>query len=179
MELVEKQPDIQGLKLIATRIFRDDRGFFLETYRQRHLAEMGLPREFVQDNCSRSLPGVLRGLHFQRSPHAQGKLVRAVRGRIWDVAVDLRRGSETFGKHFACELSDQNGLMLWIPGGFAHGFCVLGEQEADVAYKVDADYNAQSEGGVRWNDPSLGIAWPVRNPLVSPKDQALPSLQAL
>jgi dTDP-4-dehydrorhamnose 3,5-epimerase len=131
--------------------------------------ELGLPTQFYQDNHSRSLPGVLRGLHYQRRP-AQGKVVGVTRGRIWDVAVDLRTQSPTFGQSIGLELSDENGLALWIPPGFAHGFCVLGAEPADVFYKVDAPYNPAGEGGIRWNDADLAISWPMSDPIVSERD---------
>jgi dTDP-4-dehydrorhamnose 3,5-epimerase len=171
-----RKTPIEGLLVIEPKVFRDDRGFFLERFRQDKLAALGLSETFVQDNHSRSAPGVLRGLHYQTDPK-QGKLVSAVRGRIWDVAVDLRKGSPTFGQHFGIELSDENCLSLWMPYGFAHGFCVLGDTEADVTYKVTGFYNSATEGGVRWNDPALAIQWPRRAPQVSARDAALPSLQ--
>ena len=167
--------EIQGLLLIELEARRDARGFFIERYQDAKFAELGLPR-FIQDNHSRSLPGVLRGLHYQVKP-AQGKLVGVARGRIWDVAVDLRPGSPTFGRHAGAELSDENHRLLWIPPGFGHGFCVLGGEEADVLYKVDGGYNPAGEGGVLWNDPELAIAWPVAQPLVSDRDRKLPSFR--
>lgn len=164
---------LDAVKLIELRSFRDERGFFVERYKESIFKEMGINEKFSQDNHSRSKPNVLRGLHFQSTP-PQGKLVGVVRGRIWDVAVDLRKGSPTFGQHFGAELSDDNGRVLWIPFGFAHGFCILGEEEADVVYKVTGEFNAASDTGVRWNDPFLNISWPLKNPLVSAKDQVLP-----
>jgi dTDP-4-dehydrorhamnose 3,5-epimerase len=128
----------------------------------------------VQDNHSLSKPGVLRGLHFQTQP-SQGKLVGCSRGRIWDVAVDLRPHSQSYGKWYSAELSAENGRLLWIPSGFAHGFCVLGDEPADVQYKVDAFYNPKMEFGIRWDDPDLQIPWPIKNPIVSERDSALPS----
>jgi len=124
---------------------------------------------FVQDNHSRSFPNVLRGLHYQPG---QGKLVSVIRGRIWDVAVDIRPDSETLGQHYSVELSDENGRMLWIPSGFAHGFCVLGDQPADVLYKVTSVYNPVGEGGIAYDDPELGIKWPIENPIISARDKA-------
>jgi dTDP-4-dehydrorhamnose 3,5-epimerase len=165
---------IPGLLILEPRVFRDDRGFFLERYREDKLAELGIREKFVQDNHSRSSPRVLRGLHFQTNP-AQGKLVSCIRGRIWDVAVDLRKGSATYGRHFGLELNDVNCQSLWIPYGFAHGFCVLGDSEADVYYQVTGVYNAQTEGGIRWD--SAGVEWPVKDPLVSARDVALPTMQ--
>ena len=177
MVRAEVQPTIEGLQLIECRYFHDSRGFFTESFREETFQKLGLTSKFIQDNHSRSLPRVLRGLHLQRSPDEQGKLVRVMRGKIWDVTVDLRKGSASFGKSFGCELSDANGLMLWVPKGFAHGFAVLGDEPADVFYKVDAYYNPKTDGGVRWNDPELGIEWPIREPIVSVKDAALPLLR--
>lgn len=169
--------DIKGLVLVEMPIYRDERGFFCERFQAARFAEHGLPTRFVQDNHSRSLPGVLRGLHFQHSP-PQGKLVGVLRGRIWDVAVDIRPDSPTYGQSYGVELNDTNGRLLWIPAGFAHGFCVLGEEPADVLYKVDASYNAAGEGGIRWDDPDLAIPWPVTKPLVSERDRRLSSFAA-
>jgi dTDP-4-dehydrorhamnose 3,5-epimerase len=165
---------LQGLLLIRLQVYRDERGFFVERFQAHRFREQGLPTNFVQDNHSRSAPGVLRGLHYQNDP-AQGKLVGVIRGRIWDVAVDIRVGSPTFGQSVGIELSDTNGLLLWVPPGFAHGFCVLGNEAADLLYKVDAPYNAAGEGGLHWADPDLAIAWPVSNPVVSAKDERLTS----
>jgi dTDP-4-dehydrorhamnose 3,5-epimerase len=169
---------IEGLVIIEPRAFPDERGFFMESYKQSDFEKAGILGPFVQDNHSRSKRGVLRGLHFQRPPYAQGKLVRVSRGRAWDVAVDLRGGSPTFGKYFALELSESNRLMLWIPAGFAHGFLAL-EDDTELQYKCTAEYNAASDGGLRWNDPDIAIAWPDIGipPLVSAKDAALPILR--
>lgn len=166
--------DLKGLILFSLPVHKDARGFFMERYQSDRFAEFLPGTEFVQDNHSRSLPGVLRGLHYQRRPE-QGKLVGAIRGRIWDVAVDIRPDSPTFGNSYATELSDENGRLLWIPAGFAHGFCVLGGEPADVLYKVDASYNAAGEGGIHWADPDLGIAWPLSSPIVSKRDEWLQS----
>jgi dTDP-4-dehydrorhamnose 3,5-epimerase len=168
---------IAGLKLIELKIFNDNRGFFVERYNEKAFQAAGLPTQFVQDNHSRSAPRVLRGLHFQSAPDAQSKLVGVLKGRIWDVAVDVRQGSATYGKHYAVELSDSNGLLLWIPAGFAHGFCVLGDEPADVLYKVDQFYSPTCDGGIRWDDPGLGIPWPIKNPIVSEKDAQLPAFK--
>ncbi len=170
--------EIEGLLVIDLEIRSDPRGFFVERFHAEKFASLGLPTGFVQDNFSRSLPQVLRGLHFQGNPN-QGKLVTVTRGKIYDVAVDLRRNSKTYGRYFGTELSDEVGRHLWIPGGFAHGFCVFGNEPADVLYKVDCFYNAQHEGGVRWNDPELKISWPIQNPIVSERDQKLPLLGEL
>ena len=167
---------LDGLCLIELKIFRDERGFFVERYNQRDFVEHGLEIRFVQDNHSRSAPGVLRGFHYQTNP-PQGKLVGVVRGRIWDVAVDVRKGSPTFGHHYSVELNDKNGQLLWIPSGFAHGFCVLGDEPADVLYKVDALYNPAAERGIHWADPNLKIQWPIAAPLVSERDNQLPAFK--
>lgn len=172
MRVIPVEP--KGLVLIEPILRRDDRGFFLERFQAERFWSFGLPTDFVQDNHSRSMAGVLRGLHYQRSP-AQGKLVGVTRGRIWDIAVDLRADSPTFGKSFGIELSDEDGRQLWIPPGFAHGFCVLGSVPADVVYKVDAPYRAEGESGIHWADPELAIAWPVERPILSERDASLPS----
>jgi dTDP-4-dehydrorhamnose 3,5-epimerase len=161
--------------LVEARHIEDDRGFFLETYKQSAFAANGIPHTFVQDNCSRSLRGVLRGLHYQRRPHAQGKLVRVVHGEVFDVAVDIRRGSPTYGQWVGMRLSADRFQMLYVPIGFAHGFCVLTDF-ADLTYKVTAEYAPQAEAGIVWNDPTIGIEWPVESPLLSPKDAELPLL---
>jgi dTDP-4-dehydrorhamnose 3,5-epimerase len=169
-----KSLSLSGLKLIELKIFQDDRGFFTERYQRDRFKEVGLPETFIQDNHSRSKPGVIRGLHYQNHP-AQGKLVGVIRGKILDVVVDIRKDSETFGKWESVELSDENGLLLWIPGGFAHGFCVLGNEPADVMYKVDNPYSPKTEGGISYSDPELAIKWPVPHPIVSLKDHELQS----
>ena len=166
--------ELKGLALISLTVHRDTRGFFVERFQMKNFGKHGLPTQFVQDNHSRSLPGVLRGLHYQRGP-AQGKLVGVIRGRIFDVTVDLRTDSPTFGQSLGIELSDENAHLLWIPPGFAHGFFVLGEEPADVLYKVDAPYHPAGEGGLHWADPELAIPWPVRAPIVSVRDQQLGS----
>ena len=166
--------ELPGLALVELDLHGDARGFFVERFQEARFRDAGLPSRFYQDNHSRSGPRVLRGLHYQTEP-AQGKLVGVVRGRIWDVAVDVRPDSPTFGRHFGVELTDLNGRLLWVPAGFAHGFCVLGDEPADVYYKVDAPYNAPGEGGVRWDDPDLRVEWPVKDPLVSGRDKAAPS----
>jgi dTDP-4-dehydrorhamnose 3,5-epimerase len=166
--------DLEGLLLVELDVHRDERGFFVERFNLDRFHEHGLLTAFVQDNHSRSLPGVLRGLHYQYMP-AQSKLVGVLRGRIWDVAVDLRPDSPTFGKSACVELSDWNGRLLCIPTGFAHGFCVLGDEPADVLYKVDAAYNPHGEKGILWSDPDLAIDWPIANPIVSARDQHLSS----
>lgn len=176
--MTELPAGIPGLRLFELKVFGDERGFFVERWNEERLAAMGFHEKFVQDNHSRSGPGVLRGLHFQTDPK-QGKFVSVLRGRVFDVAVDLRRGSPTFGKWFGTELSDTNGRVLWVPYGFAHGFCVLGDGLADVMYKVNGLYNPKTEGGLRWDDPDVGVAWPVTNPTLSARDAALPGLRSL
>jgi len=167
---------IEGLKLVELSLYKDNRGYFVERFNQKRFQEFGLPSSFVQDNHSLSAPGVLRGLHYQRDP-VQGKLVGVTRGRIWDVALDLRVNSPTFKKYFSIELNAENGKLLWIPPGFAHGFCVLGSEAADVLYKVDALYNAKGENGILWNDSDIKIPWPIESPQVSERDCSLLSLK--
>lgn len=169
------QTPLPGVLVIEPKVFRDARGFFLESFNAGRYAELGITLPFVQDNWSRSVKGTLRGLHFQ-NPDAQGKLVMVTRGAVFDVAVDIRKGSPTFGKWFGHELSEENHHQLWIPPGYAHGFCVLSEV-ADFLYKCTALYRPSSEGAVAWNDPEIGIAWPVERPLVSPKDELAPALR--
>jgi dTDP-4-dehydrorhamnose 3,5-epimerase len=164
---------MDGLILIEVSIRGDERGFFAERFKRSAFRELGLPYDFRQDNHSRSAPGVLRGLHYQADP-PQGKLVGVTRGRIWDVAVDIRPHSPTFGRSHHLELSDMNGRLLWIPPGFAHGFCVVGDEPADVYYKVDEVYNPATEGGIIWSDAELAIPWPLSAPVVSVRDNALP-----
>ena len=167
---------IPEIVLIESQTFADNRGFFREGFKRADFAAAGLPTKYVQDNVSRSTAGVLRGLHYQRDPAAQGKLVSVARGIIFDVGVDIRTGSPTFGQWVGETLSDDNGRMLWIPSGFAHGFCVLSDL-ADVAYKVaGSEYSGPHDGGIRWDDPTIGIVWPVDEPVLSDKDAALPSL---
>jgi len=162
---------LEGLVLIEPNVFGDARGYFLESYQQEAFRNAGIDADFVQDNESCSSVGVLRGLHFQHPPHAQGKLVRVVRGRVWDVAVDIRRESPTYGQWFGVELSGDNKRQLWIPPGFAHGFYTL-EDDTIFAYKCSAFYHKASEEAIRWNDPDLAIEWPLQDtPKVSEKDE--------
>lgn len=167
---------IADLKIIELDVYRDDRGYFVERFNKTKFDSLGIPSDFVQDNSSRSLPNVIRGLHYQNDP-SQAKLVGCTKGRIWDVAVDIRKNSKTFGQYFAIELSDDNGKLLYIPAGFAHGFCVLENESADVTYKVDGVYNPKGEGGIIFNDPDLNIEWPIQNPILSTKDKLLPRLK--
>ena len=162
--------------LIEPKVFEDERGFFIETYKMSDFVASGIKEIFVQDNHSRSTKGVLRGLHYQNPPFAQGKLVRAIRGEIYDVAADIRKGSPTYGKWAGAILSEENKNMLYIPEGFAHGFCVLSEI-AEVMYKNTNVYSSKSEAGIIWNDEDLNIEWPVKEPFLSQKDKNWPSLR--
>ncbi len=167
-----------GVMLLTPTQFNDARGKFVETWQAARFTEFGIPGPFVQDNHSVSVhAGTVRGLHLQLPPFEQGKLVRVVRGRIWDVAVDVRPGSPTFGRHAAAELSAENWRQLWIPAGFLHGFCTL-EPDTEVVYKVTAAYDRGSERGVIWNDPQLALPWPVKpgDVLLSEKDKELSRL---
>ena len=169
--------DLPGVILIEPVVHRDQRGFFVESYSAGAFAKGGIATTFVQDNHSLSTAkGVLRGMHFQLPPHAQSKVIRATRGAIYDVVVDVRRASPTFGRWQGFELSADNFRMLFVPAGFAHGFCTLAEN-TEVQYKVDRLYAPEVDGGIRWNDPDIAIAWPVSKPLLSAKDSALPFLK--
>ncbi|MDT8390975.1 MAG: dTDP-4-dehydrorhamnose 3,5-epimerase [Lentisphaeria bacterium] len=174
----EFQPTaLSGITLITPKYFGDDRGFFAECFKLSDFTEQGLDGHFVQLNHSRSGKNVLRGLHFQRPPFAQGKLLRCIRGCVWDVAVDIRGDSPTFGQWFGTEISRENRMMIYISPGFAHGFCVLSD-EAEITYHVTgAEYCPDAEAGIHWNDPDLGISWPVSEPILSAKDRTLPTLQ--
>jgi dTDP-4-dehydrorhamnose 3,5-epimerase len=165
---------LPGVLVLQPKVYGDERGFFLETFHADRYAEHGIRAIFVQDNWSRSVRHTLRGLHFQE-PRAQGKLVQVVQGAVFDVAVDIRRGSPTFGKWTGMELSEANKRQLWIPPGYAHGFCVLSES-ADFFYKCTDLYAPELERGIRWDDPALAIDWPTRSPLVSKRDAAAPVL---
>ena len=168
---------LSGVVVITPQVFGDDRGFFMETYNAEKTVGLGVPGVFVQDNHSRSTQGVLRGMHFQY-PQWQGKLVRAISGEIYDVAVDMRADSETFGQWFGIYLNDENKQQLYVPPGFAHGFCVTSEI-ADVAYKCTSDYQPNQDTGFRWNDPEVGIEWPIENPVLSEKDAKLKPFSSL
>ncbi|NWF75705.1 MAG: dTDP-4-dehydrorhamnose 3,5-epimerase [Nitrospirae bacterium] len=176
MPFIFKKLEIPGVILIEPKIFKDNRGYFMETYKYSDFAEAGIKENFIQDNCSSSVRRVLRGLHYQKNPNAQGKLVQCLKGKIFDVAVDIRKGSETFGKWIGLELSDENNYMLYIPPAFAHGFIVLSDT-ADVIYKCTKEYSPEDDRGIIWNDPEIGIIWPLHNPILSEKDAKHPRLK--
>ena len=175
MEIIKTS--IEGLLIIKPDVFKDDRGYFFETYNKERFAKAGLTMDFVQDNESKSAKGVLRGLHFQKPPYCQSKLVRCIKGAVLDVAVDIRKGSPTFGKYVAVELTEENHRQFFVPRGFAHGFAVL-SGEAVFQYKCDNFYNKESEGSVAWNDETLAIDWKIEkeNILLSEKDKNSKSL---
>lgn len=168
------QTPLPGVLVVTPKVFGDARGFFLETFHIEKYTAAGIPGPFIQDNWSHSAKNILRGLHFQ-NPGAQGKLVGVVRGAVFDVAVDVRVGSPTFGKWFGIELSEGNKKQLWVPPGFAHGFCSLVD-DTDFTYKCTALYAPQFEHSVLWNDPAIGIEWPIKEPLLSKKDVDAPTL---
>lgn len=169
--------EIPGVVLVEPKIFPDDRGFFFESFKASDFEKANLPTHFVQDNFSFSKKNVIRGLHYQKDPRAQGKLVSVLKGGVWDVAVDIRNESPTFLKWVAAELNDRNHFMLYIPPGFAHGFIVLTEN-VHLLYKCTNEYDPEADTGIRWNDPTIGILWPVGNPVVSAKDAALPFIKS-
>jgi len=168
--------EIPDLKLITSKIFTDDRGFFLEHYKKSDFMRNGITKEFMQCNHSHSSKGVLRGLHYQQEPYAQAKLVRCIKGQIFDVAVDIRKNSPTFAKWIGLYLSEENKKMLYIPEGFAHGFYTVSDV-AEIIYSVTKEYHPQSERGIIWNDPNLNIDWPTTNIILSEKDRLLPVLR--
>jgi dTDP-4-dehydrorhamnose 3,5-epimerase len=168
--------EIPGLVVIRPRVFGDARGFFLETFKRSDFADNGIDCEFVQDNLSFSTRNVIRGLHYQLPPAAQGKLVSVIKGRAWDVAVDIRKGSPHFLKWLPVELSEENHTMLFIPPGFAHGFVALTD-DVHFLYKCTFEYAQDLERGIRWNDPDINIKWPIENPIVSDRDANLPLLK--
>lgn len=172
MQVIETE--IPGVLVIEPKRFGDSRGFFSETFHVARYAALGLAHEFVQDNWSRSVRGVLRGLHLQH-PNGQGKLLSVLKGEILDIAVDVRTGSPTYGRHVAVTLSEENGRQFFVPRGFAHGFLVLSES-ADCFYKCDNFYSKEDEIAIRWNDPALAIDWPTSDPLLSPRDASAPLL---
>ena len=164
-----EKTDIDDLLIIYPQVFGDDRGYFMEAFNKKKLADFIGDNEFIQDNQSLSQKGVIRGLHFQNPPFEQGKLVRVIKGSVNDVVVDIRKNSSTYGKYFKIKLSESNFKMLWIPPGFAHGFETL-EDDTIFAYKVTNDYNKESEGSILWNDKTLNIKWETKNPVISKKD---------
>ena len=168
---------LKEVLLIEPSVFEDNRGFFMQTYQQKTYRELGIDNNFIQDNLSFSVRGTLRGLHYQ-FPHAQAKLVQVITGEIFDVAVDIRRGSPTFGKWTGVYLSEKNKRQLYIPGGFAHGFCVLSET-AVFMYKCSDFYAPDCEGGILWSDPNIGIEWPIETPLLSEKDSKYETLKVI
>ncbi|MGI0055802.1 MAG: dTDP-4-dehydrorhamnose 3,5-epimerase [Nitrosarchaeum sp.] len=176
MSFTFKKLDIPEVILVETKAFSDDRGYFLESFKESVFTSNGIDTKFVQDNFSHSVKGVLRGLHYQKNPKAQAKLVIALRGKIFDVAVDIRKNSPTFGKWVGEILSEKNHKLLYVPEGFAHGFCVL-SNEADVLYKVNQEYSPEHEMGILWNDPDLQISWPIKKPILQERDILLPILK--
>lgn len=176
MKFIFKKTRIPGLVIVKPEVGSDERGTYSENYKASEFRKAGIKEVFVQENRSISRKGVLRGLSYQLPPHAQAKLVRCGRGRVFEAVADLRPGSKTFGKSFGLELSDANGLMLYMPAGFAHGFLALTEG-AEVMYKCSKEYAPGHTAGLRWNDPILAIKWPVKRPKVSPKDANLPFLE--
>jgi len=171
-----KKLTIPEVILVEAKAFLDDRGFFMESFKESNFIKNGIKTTFVQDNFSRSTKGVLRGLHYQKNPKAQAKLVTVLRGEVFDVVIDVRKGSPTYGKWVSEVLSEQNHKLLYIPEGFAHGYCVLSE-EADIFYKVNQEYSPEHDGGFIWNDPEISIKWPIDNPIISEKDQKLSLLK--
>jgi len=176
MPFTFKKLDIPDVILLESKVFSDERGYFLEIFKESVYASNGIDTRFVQDNFSHSVNGSLRGLHYQKNPKAQAKLVTALRGEIFDVVVDIRKNSPTYGKWVGEILSESNHKLLYIPEGFAHGFCVLSE-EADVLYKLNQEYSPENEKGILWNDPEINITWPIDKPILIEKDLQLPVLK--
>jgi len=173
-----KRLEIPEAILIKPKVFEDDRGFFLETYKKEDMEKIGIKAEFVQDNHSRSERGVIRGLHFQKEPYAQAKIVRCIRGIIYDVMVDLRKNSSTFSRYLGLVLSEDNKDQLYVPRGCAHGFLVLSDV-AEVVYKVDNGYAPEYEGGLIWSDPDVDVSWPLDDLIISKRDRLWPTLKDL
>ena len=170
------ETNLSGVYIVELERHEDERGWFARAWCREEFVVNGLPSDLVQCNLSHNAQrGTLRGLHFQIAPYAETKLVRCVAGAVYDMTLDLRPDSPTFGQTQSDELSDMNGRLLWVPAGFAHGFCVLGDTPADLLYKVDAPYNHDGEGGILWSDPELAIAWPLQDPMVSARDQTMPT----
>lgn len=175
MPFIFKKLEISEVVLIETKVFEDERGFFMETYKCSDFAEAGIKDDFFQDNCSNSKKGAVRGLHYQKNPKAQAKIVRCAEGEIFDVAVDIRKGSPTFGKWIGVVLSEENKKQLYIPEGFAHGFCVLSD-EAQVIYKASREFSSEHDRGILYNDSEINIKWPIKNLIISEKDLMSPLL---
>jgi dTDP-4-dehydrorhamnose 3,5-epimerase len=173
MPFTFKKLDIPEVILIETKAFSDNRGFFMESYQESSFIKNGINDKFIQDNYSYSTKGILRGLHYQKNPKAQSKLVTALKGKIFDVAVDIRKNSSTFGKWVGEILSEENHRLLYVPQGFAHGFCVISD-EANVLYKVNNDYSPENDRGIIWNDSDIAVNWPLENPILSNKDLQQP-----
>ena len=171
-----KSLEIPEIILIEPKVFKDERGFFLETFKRSDFIKNNIKESFVQENSSHSNYGILRGLHFQKNPKAQGKLVMVIKGEVFDVAVDIRKNSPTYGKWVGVILSEENKNMLYIPTGFAHGFCVL-SKEVDFIYKVTEEYSPETEAGIIWNDPELNIKWPIENPIINERDAKFPEFK--
>jgi dTDP-4-dehydrorhamnose 3,5-epimerase len=178
MPFTFKRLSIPDVILVEPQLFSDDRGFFYESFRESDFFSNGIDKKFVQDNFSHSVNGVIRGLHFQKAPKAQTKLVTVLKGKIFDVAVDIRKNSPTYGKWVSEILSSDTHNLLYVPEGFAHGFCVISD-EADVLYKVSNEYSQEHERSLIWNDPKLNIQWPVKKPIISNKDNKLSLLENL
>ena len=178
MPFTFKRLSIPDVILIEPSSFSDDRGFFFESFKESDFFSNGIDKKFVQDNFSHSINGVIRGLHFQKAPKAQAKLVTVLKGKIFDVAVDIRKNSPTYGKWVSEILSDDTHNLLYVPEGFAHGFCVISD-EADVLYKVSNEYSQEHERSIIWNDPKLNIQWPIKKPIISNKDNKLSLLENL
>ncbi len=176
MPFTFKKLEISGLVLVTPKAFGDSRGFFLESYKKSDFKNSGIDTEFIQDNHSLSKKGVLRGLHYQKAPYAQAKLVRVIKGSVYDVAVDIRKSSPTFRQWIAVELSDENNNMMYIPEGFAHGFTALTD-DVHLLYKCSSEYSHEYDAGIRWDDPEINIKWPLIDPIISDKDLVLPYLK--
>lgn len=176
MPFTFRKTEIDEIVVVDPQLYGDQRGFFLEIYRESDFRKWGIADLFVQDNHSFSKRGVLRGLHYQIPPRAQAKLVYVVQGSVWDVAVDVRRGSPTFGKYVSEELSDENRRMMYIPEGFAHGFCALTDN-VHIVYKCTNEFSPEHDSGIRWDDEEIGIDWPIDAPILSERDRNLPSLR--
>ena len=171
-----KRLEIPDVILITPKVFGDDRGFFMETFKRSEFEKYGINLDFVQDNHSKSKKGVIRGLHYQLNPKAQGKLVRVTRGVLIDVVVDIRKGSPYYGKWLSVELTEENKQMLWVPPGFAHGICTL-EDQTELLYKATGEYSPKDERGILWNDPDIGVEWPISDPELLERDARQPLLK--